>query len=124
MTGARPGNPRILSALRLARDGIMGASRMAVPLALAAMMAAGACGGTDVLEIQGQIEEVNARSIITLESLTIRDETGKIWTFNSFAQGFVGFTPSHLLEHQALAKPIIVFYTETPDGFMALRVTD
>ena len=48
--------------------------------------------------------------------------TAKLWTFTS--EGFVGFTPSHLREHQILALPVTVSYRETADGLVAVSVTD
>ena len=75
-----------------------------------------------VMEVRGLVMEVQGESVTSLVSLTIRDEAGRLWTFD--AEGFVGFTPSHLREHQALALPVTVQYRETADGLLALSVTD
>ena len=62
------------------------------------------------------------RSITDLDSVTVRDESGKLWTFKT--EGFLGFSPSHLREHQAFAWSVTVFYEETPDGLLANSITD
>ena len=75
-----------------------------------------------MLEIRGLVADVQAGSILKLDSLTIRDEEGRLWSFK--VEGQLGFTPSHLREHQVLAQPVIVRYRETPDGLVALDLTD
>ena len=97
---------------------------MAVASILAAMVAAGTCGGSDIDQIDGLVIEVKAQTILTLASLTIQDETGRLWTLLTFTQGFVGFTPSHLREHQALGQRVTVLYRDTPDGLIAVRIID
>ena len=74
------------------------------------------------LEVQGLVVEVRGDSLTKVDSLSVRDEAGKLWTFTT--EGFVGLTPSHLREHRALALPVTVRYRETPDGLLALSVTD
>lgn len=93
-------------------------------LILVTMVAADACGGSNVEQIDGLVVDVKAQTIITLDSLTIQDKTGKLWTFDTFTQGFVGFTPSHLKEHQVSAQPVTILYRNTPDGLIAVQVTD
>ena len=72
--------------------------------------------------VRGTIADVEAESITSFRSLTVQDEAGTLWTFRS--EGFVGFTPSHLREHQAFALPITVRYMETPEGLLALGASD
>ena len=40
--------------------------------------------------MSGRIVDVQAQSILLIDSLIIRDESGKEWTFNSFSQDVVG----------------------------------
>ncbi len=68
--------------------------------------------------VTGEVTDVRPRSITEFESLTITDAEGKSWTFAGGA--FSGFTPSHLLEHQALGDPVKIWYVE--EGGV-LRVT-
>ena len=104
---------------------------------VAALLINGACGGRTqdgtgeagtadlagvVMEVRGLVVDVQADSLAVLDSLAIRDEADKLWTFTS--EGFVGFTPSHLREHQVLALPVTVSYRETADGLVAVSVTD
>jgi hypothetical protein len=55
-------------------------------------------------------------------SLTIRDETGKLWTFST--RELRGITRSHLEEQQTLASPVTVRSREISDGLLAVTVTD
>lgn len=68
--------------------------------------------------------DVQSQSILLIESLTIRDEEGKDWTFDIFPQGFIGFTPSHLLEHQAAGETITITYKETSEGLSVVKIED
>ena len=65
---------------------------------------------------------VEAASLTDVASLNIRDEAGRLWAFK--AEGFVGFSPSHLREHQAFGHPVTVRYRETADGLVAVSITD
>ena len=96
---------------------------------IATLWLATACGGNgtptrapDTLNVHGLVVEVAAKSLTDLASLTVRDEMGSLWIFT--AEGFVGMTPSHLTEHRLLGEPVTVSYKETPDGLVALRITD
>ena len=65
---------------------------------------------------------IQAKSLVNLDSLTLKDESGVLWTFK--AQGFVGMTPSHLREHRLLAQVLTVRYVETPEGLIISDLTD
>ena len=97
-----------------------------VALALLAMPGCGGSGATAGPEIpqqvQGQVVEVIGRSIIEVETLRLRDADGRMWTFTT--KGPVGFTPSHLREHQVLGQPVIVSYVAKGDVLVAVEVTD
>ena len=69
------------------------------------------------------VVEVVGRSITELDSLRIRDEAGKEWTFAS-DEGFVGFTPSHLREHQLMGATVVVTYVRQGDTLVAVDVGD
>lgn len=99
----------------------------ALPIAVMALLAASmvlaaACESSGTSEVRGQVVEVVPRSFSELESLTIRDEEGRLYTFET--EGFVGFTPSHVREHQFLGQSLLVIY-ETREGVLvALRLED
>ena len=88
----------------------------------AAVFAAAACGSDSQGVVQGVVVDVQSTSLTTLKSLTIRDDSGKEWTFS--ARGPLGFTPSHLREHQTFAHPVTVRYRQTNDGLVAINVSD
>ncbi len=50
--------------------------------------------------------EVVARNITEVETLRLLGEDDREYRFTS--EGFVGFTPSHLREHQLFGQPVIV----------------
>ena len=90
-------------------------------VAVALLLVLGACGD-GVKKVQGLVVDVQSGSITDLDSVTVRDESGKLWTFK--AEGSLSFSPSHLREHQAFAWPVTVFYEETPEGLLANGITD
>lgn len=73
--------------------------------------------------VRGVILEVVGRNLAELESLRIRDETGKEWTFEA-AEGFTGVSPSHLREHQLIGESVLVTYEIQGDKLIALDVAD
>ena len=74
-------------------------------------------------QVQGRVLEVVGRSIVELETLRIRDETGKEWTFGA-AQGSIGFTPSHLREHQLAGESVLVTYVTRGGELLVVDITD
>jgi hypothetical protein len=88
-----------------------------------------ACGDANPLDrshatgqVRGQVVEVVARNIVEVETLRIRDDDGVVWTFTS--EGFAGFTPSHLREHQLFGQPVLLFYVEKGDSLVAVDMAD
>ena len=72
--------------------------------------------------MRGQVVEVIPRSFSELELLTIRDAEGRLYTFET--EGFVGFTPSHVREHQFLGQTLLVTYERRGDILVAIRLED
>lgn len=72
------------------------------------------------------VVEVVSRDLDEVEILKIRDRDGMVWTFAT--EGFVGFTPAHLVEHQISGNAVTVTFREkdTLSGrvLMASFVTD
>ena len=69
--------------------------------------------------VSGQVVSVVPASVTTISSLTIREDSGKVWTFDG-AGTFSGFTPSHLNEHKALQEVITVVYEESESGVLTI----
>ena len=65
---------------------------------------------------------VQSASLTEVQSLVVRDDDGVLWVFRT--QGPIGFTPSHLKEHQVFGQPVTVLYRETDEGLLAMEVTD
>ncbi len=84
----------------------------------------GAATGDDggLRQVRGQIIEVAARSIGEVETLRLRDDDGREYVFTT--QGFIGFTPSHLLEHRLLGQPVLVTYREENGRLIAVKTED
>jgi hypothetical protein len=99
-------------------------------LSLLVVMVCLACGGAgdsprtepEVGQVRGLVVEVTSGSLTELASLVVRDDKGRLWEFR--AGGFVGFTPSHLREHQAFGLPVTVRYRDAPDGPVVVSISD
>ena len=63
-----------------------------------------------------------ARDLQEVETLEVRDEQGRVWTFTT--RGFAGLTPGHLREHQLFGNPVTVSYEEEGGHLVAVQVTD
>ena len=84
-------------------------------LGLLLLLAAVACDpGPDGPSVTGSIVDVVPESIDKFESLTIRDDSGDLWTFGPARVPH--FTPSHLIQHQANGDRITVYYRVEEDG--------
>lgn len=73
-------------------------------------------------QVRGQVVEVVSRNFSELESLRIRDQGGKEYVFET--EGFIGFTPSHVREHQLLGQSILVTYEERGERLVAVFLED
>ena len=74
------------------------------------------------LQVRGQVVEVVPRNFSELEFLKIRDVDGKEYSFET--EGFVGFTPSHVKEHQLLGQSLLVTYEQRGEVLVAVRLED
>lgn len=104
---------------------------------LLALLTAAACGGSSrdgleetetpsqrggTKELMGLVVDVKAASLVELESLTVRDEQGRLWSF--ITEGPLVNTPSHLRKHPVRALPVTAYYRETSKGLVAVSVSD
>ncbi len=69
--------------------------------------------------VTGHVVSVEPISVTTISSLTLEDDSGKLWTFEGGGT-FAGFTPSHLEEHMALSEQVTVEYEETSTGTLKI----
>lgn len=101
-------------------------------LLAAALLLAIACGGGQATatadagepgrQVRGHIVEVVARNITEIESVSIRDQDGRRWTFTT--EGYTGVTPAHLREHQLFGQQVVVSYVEREDRLVAVKIGD
>ena len=99
-----------------------GLGLIAVLAAALALVTAG-CAGQPREQVRGHVVDVVVRNFTEVESLRIRDEAGKIWDFRG-AEGFIGFTPSHVKEHQLQGLSVLVSYVREGDTLVAVRLAD
>jgi len=88
-----------------------------------------ACGSSsDIGPVQGRVTDVQSKSLLELESLTMVDDEGTEWKFvddGSTQTNLDGFTPSHLREHMVQGAKITVRYRGTQDGDLVIvSITD
>ncbi len=92
-------------------------------LALSATLVfAAGCDDDGAHQVRGQVVEVVPKSFSELELLRIRDDEGRIYSFET--EGFVGFTPSHVREHQFLGQTLLVTYEKRGAVLVATRLED
>ena len=96
-----------------------------VPLFLALSSCGGVDGPRDDGEaVSGFVVDVQAKSLLELSSLTLRDEAGVTWKFEASGAGLGEFTPSHLRQHGILSEPVTVAFHRR-DGVLVIDgITD
>ena len=70
----------------------------------------------------GLVVEVVGRDILEIQTLRIRTEDGKVWTF--ITNGPVGISPAHLREHQLFGQTVVVSYIRRGESLVAVKITD
>ena len=68
------------------------------------------------------VVEIVGRDLVELETLRIRAEDGKVWTFT--AEAPLEFSPSHLREHQLFGETVTVSYTRRGGVLVAFEIGD
>ena len=94
----------------------------AVTLAVLGLLLLIGCDEDGSRQVRGQVVEVVARNFTELESLRIRDSEGREYLFTT--DGFIGFTPSHVREHQLLGQSLLVTYEKRGDTLVAVALED
>ena len=86
------------------------------------LLAAVGCPAPGELQVRGEVVEVVPRNFSEVERLRIRDKAGLEYVFET--EGFVGFTPSHVKEHQLLGQSLLVTYERRGDRLVATALAD
>ena len=74
--------------------------------------------------VRGRIVNVDARSLLEIESLTIRDKSGAAYTVEARGVLFGKFTPSHLREHMVSGTSVEVTYYDEGDRLVLGAISD
>ena len=100
---------------------VSGTASLAAALVLA--FTAAACGdgdgGPEIMSVRGLVQEVEARSLLEIDSVTVRDDDGREWVIEGGGTEIPGFSPSHVREHMVLGQPVTAFF-HREDGVLAL----
>lgn len=73
----------------------------------------------------GVVAAVQAETLLEWSSMTLREPSGKELTFSRGDRVDLRlWRASHLREHIVSASPIMVLYRETPQGLLALSLSD
>ena len=76
----------------------------------------------ETLQVRGRVLEVVGRDILEVETLRIRDSSNNEWTF--ITEGFVGFSPSHIRQHQLQGELVVITYVKRGEVLVAVDVSD
>jgi len=94
-----------------------------VALMMASLAGAGCFGGgADSGMVRGLVIEVVDRDITQIETLRIRDDSGRLWTFTTVAD--IGMSGSHVRLHGVLGESVLVTWTEKDGRLIATQIGD
>jgi len=83
-------------------------------------------GNDETQQVSGLITNVEARSLLELESLEVTDERGTVWKFQSSRRGLNGgshdYTPSHLREHMVQGALIVITYIQNEEELTIVNI--
>ena len=97
---------------------VLGLGLTVIALALSA-----SCDGKENVEnVRGIVVEVAGRNLLEVETLKVRTQDGKTWTFTT--DGPLPFTASHLREHQLFGQTVLVFFTKRDGQLVAVDLAD
>lgn len=96
---------------------------MVLGLAVVVLALSVSCDGKDKVEnVRGLVVDVVGRNLLEVETLTVRTQDGKTWTFTT--DGPLPFTASHLREHQLFGQTVLVFFTKRDGRLVAVDLAD
>ena len=110
-------------------------ARWVLALVLVTALAAGCAGEPDSTTaadggqtVRGRIVDLNARSLLEVESLTIRDESGATYILEAGDEAdgveLGRFTPSHLREHMVSGQAVEVTYHDEGGRLVLDAISD
>ena len=112
---------------KAAQDGDGRSGRPALALAallLAAAWLAACDGGPRVETARGYVIGVESKSLLELDVLRVRTESGETLELSARGRTFPGFPPSHLREHMTQGLPVTVSYHREGDALALDEVRD
>jgi hypothetical protein len=78
--------------------------------------------------VRGVLLDVQARSLVFADQVTVRDSEGRLWTFDVAPEVSTNEdepqSASHLRQHMAMAEPVIVRYRISSGRAEAVRIFD
>lgn len=89
----------------------------------------GGCGDdanapANLESVRGQVLQVEARSLVELETLDVEDADGVVWHFEARGKVLPGFTPSHLNEHKVLGQSVEVSFYRDGEALVLHAISD
>ena len=72
--------------------------------------------------VTGFVVELESTSLVDLYSLTVVDESQREWYF--LADGYKGFTPSHLKQHMLLGDQVLVIFHIESEEMLIDKIDD
>ena len=92
-------------------------------LAVVVLASPASCGGQEKVEsVRGIVVEVVGRDLLEVETLRVRTQDGRTWTFTT--DGPLPFTASHLREHQLFGQTVLVFFVKRDGQLVAVDLAD
>lgn len=74
--------------------------------------------------MRGMVLQVEAESLISLATLEVQDEDGKVWSFEGRGKVVPGFTPSHLNEHKLFGESVSITFYREGDALVIHEIKD
>ena len=74
--------------------------------------------------VSGLVLKIEAKSLLELESLTVLDDFGTEWVFETNQKTFPEFSPSHIREHMLLGNPVTVTFHSQDDNLIIDYLND
>jgi hypothetical protein len=84
----------------------------------------GDSSSADERSVRGRLTDVQAASLLEIESITVETESGETYVLEAGNRIFSGFTPSHLREHMLQGNMVTVSYEEEGDKLILKDVLD
>ena len=81
-----------------------------------------ACNGDEPGTVRGVVVEAIDRNLAEIETLSVRDEDGRVWTFTT--DGVLEKNGAHLRLHQVLGQTIEVTYEAREGRLIATALRD